>query len=128
MLLPEDAAYLARHDYEATVVPDGGYICVVVKEFRLPAGYHVATSDLLIRLPPGFPDAQPDMWWFDPPARIAATGAFPQATESTETYLGRSWQRWSRHFPAGQGRPGRRGLESYMTLIQRDLKKWVPQA
>ena len=116
-----------RHQYEATLTPEGGYLCLVVPGFRLPPGYQVAASDLLIRLPPGFPDAQPDMWWFDPALRLAATGALPQATELTESYLGRNWQRWSRHFTSGQWRPGRSGVESFITLIRRDLEKWVPQ-
>lgn len=126
MLLPDDRAYLDRQGYKWIEQPEGGLLCVVVTGFRLPKGYQVDRSDLLVRLPPGFPDAPPDMWWFDPPLRLATTGAMPQATESTEPHLGRVWQRWSRHFPAGSWRPGRSGLESYLTLVRKDLEKWVP--
>lgn len=125
MILPEDAVYLSRQGYVPALATEGDFLCVVVPGFRVPAGYQVPTSDLLMRLPAGFPDAQPDMWWFDPALRIAATGAFPPNTELMENHLERAWQRWSRHFPPGQWRPGRSGIESYVTLIRRDLERWV---
>ena len=125
MLLPADVAYLQRQNYQWSALPEGGYVCLVVPGFRIPPGYQQSSSDLLVRLPPGFPDAQPDMWWFDPPLRIAASGAMPPNTDVTESYVSRTWQRWSRHFPAGAWRPGRSGVESYLTLIRKDLEKWV---
>lgn len=123
MLPGEDTAYLRRLGCEWVEQPERGFTCVVIKGFRIPPGYHVDRSDLLVRLPPGFPDAAPDMWWFDPPLRISGGGA-PPATDQTESYLGRTWQRWSRHFPSGTWRPGRSGLESYVSLIRKELLKW----
>ena len=104
---------------------EGGLVSVVIKGFHLPVGYQVDRSDLLVRLPPGFPDAAPDMWWFDPPLRISATGASPPNTDAMETYQDRIWQRWSRHFGGGSWRAGRSGLESYLSLVGKDLRKWV---
>src|ERR1051325_5995125 len=51
------------------------------------------------------PDVPPDMWWFDPAVRLADSRSV-QATECIEQYLGRSWQRWSRHLNQGQWRSG----------------------
>ena len=57
------------------------------------------------------------------PAVKLAGGATVQATDLTETYLGRAWQRWSRHFQPGQWRSGLDGLESYLALIRRELTR-----
>lgn len=43
------------------------------------------------------------------------------ATELTETYLGRSWQRWSRHIGNGW-RPGIDDLRSYLAYITTCLR------
>jgi E2/UBC family protein E len=39
----------------------------------------VLDVDLLIKLPPGFPDAQPDMFWVHPAVKTA-NGCLPRAT------------------------------------------------
>jgi E2/UBC family protein E len=60
------------------------------------------------------------MWWFCPGIKLA-DGRAAQATEAIERHLGRDWQRWSRHFQAGQWRSGIDGLESYLALIRQEL-------
>jgi hypothetical protein len=99
---------------------EGNVTCVVFPSWLLPAGYDRASSDLLVRLMPGYPDIAPDMWWFDPGIRLASGGVVP-ATELTELYLGRQWQRWSRHFQPGQWKSGVDGLESFLALIGGEL-------
>jgi len=121
MLTKDDSEYLHRMGYRFEVTSDGGLVCLVINDWRLPEAYEPEAVDLLIRLPPGFPDAQPDMFWCDPPVRIRISGAFPIAADSFEQYLGRTWQRFSRHLPPGVWQPGRDSLESYMTLIRADL-------
>jgi Prokaryotic E2 family E len=65
------------------------------------------------------------MWWFSPAVSIA--GQIP-GTELTETYLGRSWQRWSRHFQPGQWQTGIDGIESFLALISCELDRWAKAA
>jgi hypothetical protein len=98
--------------------------CVVFPGFVLPSGYNVQQADLLLRLSPGFPDVAPDMWWFSPAVRLA-DGRSVQATDVTEHHLGRPWQRWSRHFNAGQWRSGIDSIESFLALIRKELQRWV---
>jgi hypothetical protein len=62
-----------------------------------------------------------DMWYCDPPVRLASTGQFATASEVIETHLGRQWQRFSRHLNGGW-RPGLDGLRSFFVLIQRELQ------
>jgi hypothetical protein len=123
VLLPADQAFLEAKGYEFEAVLDGGLVCVVIRDFALPAGYTPERTNLLLRLPPGFPDSEPDMYWCDPPVRLVSTGGPPVATEVTEPYLGRQWQRFSRHLPPGAWRPGRDNLESYLALIRTDLER-----
>jgi hypothetical protein len=119
-LLPHDAAYLEGRRIAHSVTSEVGMTCVVLPGWTLPAGLNLPSADLLVRLPPNYPDVPPDMWWFSP-AVCRADGRSAPATEATERHLGRDWQRWSRHFQPGQWNSGTDGLESYLALIRRDL-------
>lgn len=125
MLPPVDSKYLEERAIEHSVTQEANMTCVTLPGFPLPAGLDRAQSDLLIRLNAGYPDAPPDMWWFDPPVRRVDGQPIP-ATEGIEHHLGRSWQRWSRHFAAGQWRSGVDGLESFLALVRRELERSVP--
>lgn len=123
MSLPEsDLTFLKRLDLIHEVKVEAGMTCVVLKQWPIPTGFNSASADLLVRLNPGYPDVQPDMWWFDPPVHLA-NGQSLRATNVVEQHLGRAWQRWSRHFAAGQWQPGIDGLESYLALIRHDLER-----
>lgn len=127
MALPDsDIDYLKERGiaYEQTV--EAGMTCLVFPDWELPAGFDHSRADLLIRLPAGYPDLAPDMWWFYPAVQAADGHRIP-ATDVREVHLGRMWQRWSRHFNAGQWQSGIDGLESYLALIRRELHKSVPE-
>lgn len=126
MRLPEnDTAYLNERGITHEVVNESGMTCVVLPRWPLPAGFDHEAADLLIRLSAGYPDVHPDMWWFDPPVRLADGKDLP-ATQVIEQHLGRPWQRWSRHFKNGQWQSGVDGLESFLALIRHDLERSVP--
>lgn len=123
MALPEsDMTCLAERGVEYAIAAEANMTCVVIRGYVLPPGYDRAQSDLLLRLSPGFPDVPPDMWWFDPAIRLR-DGRNVQATEVTEHHLGRTWQRWSRHFTPGQWRSGTDSLESFLALIRKELER-----
>lgn len=127
MSLPDsDTAYLTERGIAHEVVIEAGMTCVVFPRWPLPAGFDHEAADLLIRLSPGYPDVRPDMWWFDPAVRLA-DGRAVKATEVVERHLGRSWQRWSRHFTDGQWQSGVDGLESFVALIRGNLERSVPE-
>ena len=128
MSLPEiDVAYLGERGIVHEIVVDSGMTCVVMPQWPLPRGFDRDESDLLIRLSPGYPDVPPDMWWFSPPVHLANGQDLP-ATNAVEGYLGRSWQRWSRHFSGGQWQSGVDGLESFLALIRQNLERSVPES
>jgi Prokaryotic E2 family E len=123
MSLPHtDVVSLTERGIEYSVSIEGNMTCLVLPGYKLPPGYNRATSDLLLRLQAGFPDVAPDMWWFCPAVRLADGRAVP-ATEVTERHLGKDWQRWSRHFNAGQWRSGIDSLESFLALIRKELER-----
>jgi len=121
--LPDgDLAYLAARGGPWEVISEANMICVVLRAYPIPEGYDRSQSDLLVRLNPGYPDVPPDMWWFDPPVRHADGSSAP-ATDCVEQHLGRAWQRWSRHFAAGQWRQGVDCLETFLALVRKELQR-----
>ena len=120
MLPPDDHAYLAERFPRFTEAVEGGMLCVVLPDFPLPPGFQPSSADLLLRLAPGYPDAPPDMWWFHPHALRADGRAIPNA-QVEESYLGKTWQRWSRHLGPNQWRVGVDSLQTFLTLLKNDL-------
>lgn len=120
MLPPDDLDYLRLKSPDFQVTVEGGMHCVVLPGFPLPVGFTMKESDLLVRLPAGYPDVKPDMWWFCPALKRADGKQIP-ATDVRESHLGRSWQRWSRHLNNGQWRPGIDSIASYLSLVSREL-------
>lgn len=120
MLLAEDRDFLAKRFPGFSLTVEAGMACVVLPTFLLPAGLTQPCSDLLLRLAPGYPDVAPDMWWFDPAVLRPDGRPIPQ-TQVTETHLGRTWQRWSRHLGPDHWRAGVDSLESYVALVDREL-------
>lgn len=124
MELPaRDVKFLNERGLDWQLLPDPqGAVCLVVKGFDVAGGgFAPATTELMIRIPQQYPMTPLDMWYCDPPIRIAATGQFAAASEVLETHLGRQWQRFSRHLNSGW-QPGVDGLRSFFVLIQRELQ------
>ncbi|WP_341927102.1 E2/UBC family protein [Nocardioides psychrotolerans] len=117
VLREQDQTYLNSLGYSHTVEVVDGFVHTVLAEFPTP-GLDQAHVDLLLRLPIGFPDATPDMFWVSP--ALTAKGAAIPGTEVIENHVGRTWQRWSRHI-GGQWRPGVDNLETYLAYVRRAL-------
>jgi len=125
LLAEEDVAYLFSKGYNAEASQVDGFVHLVIRNFPFPAPYTPNASDLLLRLPPNFPSAKPDMFWTFPHVRLG-TGAYPDRADQFDVqYQGRQWQRWSRHFPADHWRPGTDNLKTYLGTIRRELQKGI---
>lgn len=120
MLPAHDSDYLKSRYPNHSVDLSGGVISVIVPAFPLGAGFHQSSSDLLLRLAPGYPDVPPDMWWFSPAVQRLDGRPIP-AAEVMESHFNKSWQRWSRHLQPGQWRSGIDSIESYLSLVRREL-------
>jgi Prokaryotic E2 family E len=123
-LLSVDEAFLADRLGEFEAFDEGGFTCVVLKKDVLPDAYAPRIVDLLVRLPTGYPNANPDMFWTTPGVRLA-NGTEPAGAGALETYGQRTWQRWSRHYPSGGWRPGVDSLRTYIATIRGELRRGV---
>lgn len=122
-LLPEaDAEYLDSKNYRFSEKVVGGWIHIIIHDFPLPGVYSPGTCELLVRLPAGYPNASPDMFWTRPDVRLA-TGNWPTRADVRESFDGESWQRWSRHFPPNGWRPGIDTLQTFLMTIRQEFAK-----
>jgi hypothetical protein len=96
---------------------------VIIRGFLLPQGkFQVDRATLMIQIPQGYPDANLDMFWFEPALYLAPSQRQPNCT-ITETHFGATWQRWSRHYKAGAWRPGIDDLSTHIDMVVQELKK-----
>ena len=93
----------------------GGWIFLVISDYALPAGFTPERVQLLVKLPPGFPDAAPDMFWVRPAVRTD-DGCRPRSTCS-ERLLGDEWQRFSWHLAPGAWKPGISSLRGFLRCV-----------
>lgn len=123
-LTEEDIATLDKSSASWSAEEDAsGWMTIVLAGYRLPEGLKPSTIDLLIRLPPQFPDAQPDMFWAHPDVTLAATGGYPPAADAHQPFLGRNWQRFSRHLAPGAWKVGVDNLGTWLASIRRLLNQ-----
>lgn len=93
----------------------GGWFFLVISDYLLPAGFQPGRVQLLVKLPPAFPDAAPDMFWVYPSVKTP-NGSLPRAT-CRERLLGKDWQRFSWHLAAGAWRPGVSTLRDFLRCV-----------
>ena len=113
--------YLAERWPGHTVTHEGGSVVVVLPAYALPRGFEPRRVELCLMLPFGFPETPPDMFWVDP--AVMLHGRPPAATQVTQQIIGRTWQRFSRHLPAGAWRPGIDNLQSWISMIGTMLER-----
>jgi Prokaryotic E2 family E len=133
-LLPEDDTAFLKEKYpNAHVYGVGNEVHVQLPSFPFPAAYQPRTADLLVRLPAGYPDAKPDMFWTNPDVKLGS-GAWPiqcqyheipGSGEGVEVYNKVAWQRWSRHSAPADWRAGIDGLRNFIGAIKRELERQI---
>lgn len=121
--LPQpDLDYLTAKGIDFEEVEDGGQKAVILKSRSLPAGrFDSPAADVLILLPPGYPDVAPDMFHLIPWVRLVPAGKYPNCADQPVQFHGKSWQRWSRH--NSDWRPGTDGIWTMIMRIQDALEK-----
>lgn len=117
-LLQDDDQYLKTKGYNFQTHDEVNRTLVVIKQFKLPIGYTQETVDLLIIIPQGYPATPLDMFWVVPEVRIASSNSYPVNADVFETYLGQTWQRFSRHY---SWRPYIDSLASHLNSVQQSL-------
>lgn len=127
MVIPEaDRDYLTDKgfEFEEKEYPNG-VKGVLIKGLALPDHkFTLPKSNLLIILPPGYPDVPPDMFYFSPPLLLQPANRFARATESMMSFGDNiQWQRWSRHLPPNHWRRQVDGIHTYLKRIEEALNK-----
>lgn len=124
MLSLPDRTYLAVNYPEHEVWAEDNHVCVALQAFPLEEILIPVSSDLLVRLPGGYPERRPDMFWFLDPIRRVDGRAIP-AIAVPQTFGGRVWYRWSRHMVDAEWRStdGLRGYIAYVKLCLREASK-----
>lgn len=117
MLRPADRETLKRFGLPFKVSWKNSFTMVQIEDYPLGPGFVPAAVTILLRLPAGFPDVAPDMFWVDPPVRLSS-GAAIAGTQYMETHLDKQWQRWSRHV-ISNWRPGIDNLSTYLAYVRR---------
>lgn len=116
-LPPRDVEYLAGHGIAYEDGSQPGQAGVVLKGIPVPDGkFDVASVDILILLPPGYPDSPPDMFYCMPWLKLRSAGQYPRAADQPHPFRGEPWQRWSRHNNAW--RPGVDGIHTMVKRIE----------
>jgi hypothetical protein len=112
-----DLDFLNEKGWRYEIAPHPGEVRIYIRDFQLPAAYTPQTTDLLIRLPLGYSQANPDMFWTKPDVRLAG-GGYPNRADYHDPSAD-NWQRWSRH---SSWRPGIDNLRSKMASVKRELE------
>jgi hypothetical protein len=120
-LLPKLEKEIAelRETFTIEIIEDPNFVNLIFKEFPLGEGFNMTTSDLLLRVPRSYPDTGPDMFWTEP-TLIFANGQIPQAAESIENHISRSWRRFSWHRQPWN--PTIDNLHGHIEFIKRRLR------
>jgi hypothetical protein len=121
-LLPSsDAAYLGQKGIAYDEVEENGQKAIVFRAYGLPAArFDSSRADILIILPPGYPDVAPDMFYLLPWVRLAAVNRYPNAADQPFSFKGQIWQRWSRH--NNEWRPNVDGIWTMLKRIDAALQ------
>jgi hypothetical protein len=116
-----DIESLRADGYTIEVVEDGTRFYVVFKNFTLADGrYSPPVVELMVMADYQYPMSKMDMFWTNPAVRLAS-GGVPQNADQTEQYAGRSWQRWSWHYPTWD--PSKDSIRTHIEVVQDRLAR-----
>lgn len=110
-----DQKYLVEKGIVFEEVQDGGQKGVVFRKHPLPPGrFDAIEADVLVLMPPGYPDVAPDMFYLMPWIKLVQGNRYPKAADQPLNFGGSRWQRWSRH-----NTEWRASIDGIWTMIKR---------
>ncbi|MEA1653022.1 multiubiquitin domain-containing protein [Nitrospirillum sp. BR 11164] len=110
-----DRKYLESKKYVFEEVTQGSERGVIFRDMRMPQDrFDADKADVLVMLPPGYPDLAPDMFYLLPWVRLVGVNRYPTRADVSHIFLGQDWQRWSRH--NYEWRPG---IDGIWTMLKR---------
>lgn len=116
--LDADLALLRERYGGVECIDEGARHLVIVRGLDLPGHWNRSSTDILLQVPQGYPLAVLDMFWVTPGLTLA-DGRQPQNADQMETYAGRTWQRFSWHYPQGhRWNPATDGILSHLRFAR----------
>jgi|SRR6185437_581569 len=110
-----DVAHLQSKGIAYREVQENGQKGIVLVAYGLPAArFDTGKADVLILLPPGYPDVAPDMFYLLPWVRLTTGNCYPSKADQSFAFDGKTWQRWSRH-----NSDWRAGVDGIWTMLKR---------
>lgn len=125
IFLPKkDSEYLEAKGLQYSEIQETGKNGLIIENYPLPVGkYNVSTTRLLIFIPQGYNDVNPDMFYCFPKLALSPLNSIPAATEGVVVFDSINWQQWSRHLNVGNDwRAGIDGIHSYLQKVNQALK------
>ena len=122
MLPEEDLQFLETRGLPWETANEGGSQWLLVHDFAIPDGYdHTAVIAALL-IHPQYPDVQIDMVYFSP--CLERSDHKPIPALSTQTILGLTFQRWSRHLNGDETwRLGVDGIGTHLLKVTEWLRR-----
>lgn len=125
-LLEDDELYLKGKGFVyETFAQTNGALFLVIRDYIIPANLFPNKADLLVKIPPLYPQSQMDMFWLNPDVRLVANRQYPNAANVFEKYLDENWQRFSRHYSTEAWRPNVDSLANHLIYVERCLEQAV---
>lgn len=115
-IMPDDERFLEEH-YPGRWEMLGDGAGILVRDYPLPAGYNIAATDLMVRIPDGYPAACLDMFYLR--SSIERKDKKDIHALADEHHFERQWKRWSRHY---QWQPGVHCLATHFAYIENALR------
>jgi hypothetical protein len=121
-LLEEDEEFLNSLGLVWETIVENNQNWILIHGYSVVPGYNTTTASIAFRLDSGYPTAQIDMVYFDPP--LSRADAQPINNLSNVVIDGRNHQQWSRHrTPANPWRDGIDNLSTHYPLVDAWLLK-----
>jgi hypothetical protein len=123
MQLPDDdARYLTEKEFNWRLEPDGAGAFLILEAYPLDTGrYDRDSTDIMLRIPAGYPLAALDMFYADPWVKLSS-GSYPPQADVAFDACGRHWQRFSRHLNQ-PWRAGLDGVPGFLAIVSGELQR-----
>lgn len=126
-LLDVDEAHLDTLGCKWETIVSEGRRWLLIHDYELPVGFNQSSTLLALDIPPSYPGAEIDMFYFNPPLDLAGGGGIP-STHITATINGIVYQGWSRHRgPQSPWKPSTDNVITHLGLVEGALHKEVGQ-
>jgi hypothetical protein len=105
---------LRQEGIEIDLFEADGLANIILRSWPIPSAMNKSSSDVLLRIPMGYPGAKIDMFWTDVDLRLR-NGSIPRSADSIETVANRQWRRFSWH--PNSWNPGIDNLRTYLEFV-----------